>query len=671
MKAYSIFFAIIFFCNNALTQTIGNVGINTTTPKAMLHVKDSSVLFSGGVTIPFTLTNPPASGPGVRMMWYPGKGAFRVGVTDNSNWDRDSIGIFSFASGSSGKAIGYASTAMGSYTIASGDYSTAIGFATTAVGFASTTIGSNTKALGIVSTAIGEQTIASGDFSTSMGTQTTASGKYSTSIGLGSNAKGYASTVLGMYNDSILTTNQTAVTPTTPLLIVGNGDGPLNRNNAMVVLKNGSIGINTSAPQAMLHVKDSSVLFRGATAISSPSVFYPPPVSGAGVRMMWYPNRAAFRAGAVDGTQWNLSSVGVHSFAAGSNTIAAGTSSLSIGDNTKALGEYSIALGKNAQTLDNFSVAIGTDTKADGQYCFAMGYSTIAALAFSTAMGNTTKASGANSTAMGLLTRAAGEQSTSMGLSTNAKGFAGTALGMFNDSILTTNQTAVTTTTPLFIVGNGNSDIDRSNALVVLKNGNIGINTSAPQTELHVIRNAPSSGPKSANAIATLESNQSGYLQFSTTNANESGILAGNFSTSIRSAVIFRIDSSIHFRVGGNSTRMAIDKSGNVGVGTIVPTSKLHITGSVSKPIQSTVANITLDVNDYTTIILPTTSTVVISLPAANTCVGREYIIVNKDGSNFTTSINYQDLTNSSTNALPALTSITLQSDGTNWQRIR
>jgi len=65
-----------------LQAQVGKVGINTTTPQAMLHVKDSSVLFNGGAVIPGTPGNPPVSGACVRMMWYPDKAAFRTGVVN-------------------------------------------------------------------------------------------------------------------------------------------------------------------------------------------------------------------------------------------------------------------------------------------------------------------------------------------------------------------------------------------------------------------------------------------------------------------------------------------------------------------------------------------------------------------------------------------------------------
>src|SRR5207245_1839770 len=62
----------------------------------------------------------PATGAGTRMMWYPGKGAFRAGYVGGTQWDDANIGA--------------GSTAMGVYTTASGDTPTAMGNATTASG---------------------------------------------------------------------------------------------------------------------------------------------------------------------------------------------------------------------------------------------------------------------------------------------------------------------------------------------------------------------------------------------------------------------------------------------------------------------------------------------------------------------------------------------------------
>lgn len=74
----------------------------------------------------YTYGTIPASGSGVRMMWYPRKAAFRAGAT-SSQWDDANIGPWSLATGFQTLASGDAATAMGSMTAASGQMSTALG----------------------------------------------------------------------------------------------------------------------------------------------------------------------------------------------------------------------------------------------------------------------------------------------------------------------------------------------------------------------------------------------------------------------------------------------------------------------------------------------------------------------------------------------------------------
>ena len=132
MKKCLILFIGIAFLNTVYSQS-GKVGINTTTPAAMLHVKDSSVLFSGPPSITFPYSPPPASDAGVRMMWYPQKAAFRAGYVDGQQWNKDSIGLYSFAAGQNTRAKGDFSIAMGSdYTKADGAFSVALGGGTRA-----------------------------------------------------------------------------------------------------------------------------------------------------------------------------------------------------------------------------------------------------------------------------------------------------------------------------------------------------------------------------------------------------------------------------------------------------------------------------------------------------------------------------------------------------------
>ena len=125
----------------------------------------------------------PATGAGVRLVWYPGKAAFRAGGVSGPHWDDANVGTFSTALGASTEASGSNSTALGIQTRATGPNSTALGSGTTASGSASTALGSGTTASGTFSAALGVQTTASARASTALGDNTTASGENSTAMG--------------------------------------------------------------------------------------------------------------------------------------------------------------------------------------------------------------------------------------------------------------------------------------------------------------------------------------------------------------------------------------------------------------------------------------------------------------------------------------------------------
>jgi hypothetical protein len=140
-----------------------NVGIGTTAPVARLHVADSNVVFTATGDVPFsTSANPPVSGAGRRMMWYPEKAAFRVGQVDNGDWDRDNIGKYSFGAGRRAKASGFASMALGYNATASGSLSTATGYNATSEGDYSIAIGYDAKANGQQSVAMGSEIFSNG-----------------------------------------------------------------------------------------------------------------------------------------------------------------------------------------------------------------------------------------------------------------------------------------------------------------------------------------------------------------------------------------------------------------------------------------------------------------------------------------------------------------------------
>ncbi|HOY32754.1 MAG TPA: tail fiber domain-containing protein [Bacteroidales bacterium] len=267
-----------------------SIGIGTSIPTALLQTfgigtGGGNVLFVGS----YKSSNPgaaPASGAGTRMMWYPDKAAFRAGYVAEAYWDTDSTGYFSVGFGSNNRAKGNYSTASGQWCTASGSHSVAMGYLTkalgsgssafgyistasgtysTAMGYYSTASGTHSTAMGYYSTAsgnssiaMGSNTSASGDASMAMGDNTVAYGKASTAMGYYTGASSYCETVIGACNTLYNPSSATSWNINDRLFVIGNGIGVGNENNAMTVMKNGNVGINTSAPLELLHVNNTN-----------------------------------------------------------------------------------------------------------------------------------------------------------------------------------------------------------------------------------------------------------------------------------------------------------------------------------------------------------------------------------------------------------------------------
>jgi hypothetical protein len=283
----------------------------------------------------------PVAGAGVRLLWWPGRGAFRAGGVSGSQWDDASIGTRSMA--------------MGYNTTASENYSTALGVGTTASG--------------VSSTAMGEYTQADGASSTAMGQNTTASGNNSTAMGAGTRAQAHTSLALGRYN--VIAGDQTSWVATDPVLVVGNGTSPAARSNALTLRKNGDLAIAgrlaTGNGTAMQVDEDAGFVVLGTPGVGAI------PATGPGVRLMWWPKERAFRAGVVSGNQWDASNIGTASTAMGSNTIASGFVTTAMGQQTTASGHYSTAMGSFTTASGEYSTATGANTTASAYASLALG----------------------------------------------------------------------------------------------------------------------------------------------------------------------------------------------------------------------------------------------------------------------------------------------------------
>lgn len=233
---------------SALLQTLG------------LGTGEGNVLFDG--EFKYILSeqgDPPASGDGTRMMWYPDKAAFRAGSVYGNSWNKDMIGEFSFAAGQSPMASGAKAVALGSLNNATGAHSFALGYQTNATGFNSFTFGRISEASGNYSTAWGSYSTATGDYSTAWGSTTTAAGDNTTVWGQSTEAPSLLETVFGRFN-TIYTPSGGAEnwSPADRLFVIGNGTSTTSRSDAFVLMKSGDVGIGVSAPDARLHIRYNS-----------------------------------------------------------------------------------------------------------------------------------------------------------------------------------------------------------------------------------------------------------------------------------------------------------------------------------------------------------------------------------------------------------------------------
>lgn len=187
-----------------------------------------------------------------------------------------------------------------------------------------------------------------------------------------------------------------------------------------------NIGIGISNPAARLHVADSSVLFSASGDI--PVTPHNVPVSGGGRRLMWYPDKAAFRAGYVNTNYWDKDSIGSYSFASGKDIKAKGLGATAFGELTSAEGEASFASGFSSAASGNVATALGNSISS-GFGSLSSGIGAIASGDYSVACGNASSAGGYSSVAFGNFATANGDHAFAAGSSANASALNSIALG--------------------------------------------------------------------------------------------------------------------------------------------------------------------------------------------------------------------------------------------------
>jgi hypothetical protein len=122
--------------------------------------------------------------------------------------------------------------------------------------------------------------------------------------------------------------------------------------------------------------------------------------------------------------------------------------------------------------------------------------------------------------------------------------------------------------------GTGDTTIDPTFAMRIDSSGNVGIGNSSPNTKLDII----GSSTNGSGVVDTLRLRNTGTslndgprLQF-TSGTSTSGAAIGSQGKALNSADLL-------FYTGGNTERMRLDASGNLGIG-ITPTVRLHVYGT-------------------------------------------------------------------------------------------
>lgn len=111
-------------------------------------------------------------------------------------------------------------------------------------------------------------------------------------------------------------------------------------------------------------------------------------------------------------------------------------------------------------------------------------------------------------------------------------------------------------------------------------NARVGINTTTPENTLHVYKASAGAVTGYSNAPLIVENSTHCYINLLTPDASERGILFGSASDNVSGGIIYNsssLSNGFQFRTNGNTTRMTLNQSGNLGINVANAGSKLQI----------------------------------------------------------------------------------------------
>ena len=277
----------------------------------------------------------------------------------------------------------------------------------------------------------------------------------------------------------------------------------------------------------------------------------------------------------------------VFNTALGARTLSANTTGdrntavggAALRSNTAGTGNTAVgvdALGANLDGVDN--TAIGKNAllnNTTGNNNTANGVSAL----FSNTTGNSNTANGTNA----LFFNTTGNLNTANGvaaLANNTTGFNNTANG---------TNALFSNTTGVFNTANGESALssnttgsnNTANGMTALSNNTIGFNNTANGRS--ALFSNTTGIKNTANGTDALKNNTTGNNNTAIGFATGLGITTGNANTILGANVAGlapNLSNNIIIADGDGIRRINVDAAGNVGIGTIAPTTKLHVSGN-------------------------------------------------------------------------------------------
>lgn len=458
------------------------------------------------------------SGSGCRFIWYPRKATFRAGCADAEEGFNDSnTGNISINLGNNNSVIQDYSIALGQNNSSNNLENIAIGIdnivsadTAIAIGNANTVMGNNSIALGLCNSVSGNNSI-------NLRT-TDAAGCSSVANNLGDNNILAGVKVIGSDASQgiVLGSNSFAFWPGPGIAIGSDINAGLSQdmglkrfygNKAIAVGLNSksygdstiSVGFDNSVSgieNIVIGIRNTSgfqlqddVLnpVNGMTAFYDNAAKNNVTIGNENTSSMWKGDispLAAVHENVLIGYNNYLNSGFNNNVIGFSNSVQAYNSYLNIIGRENSIGvsnsssKYSV-IGNNNNLLgvgERHIYVIGSQNTSNGS--------------FNQIVGNFNNVNSMNSSIVGNFNNVTANNSVTIGRNLVNRSYGSVTMGMFNSGF--GNAVVSVPTDPIFVVGSGPDNSNRRNSLVILKNGNVGINTNTPALRLFV--NGTSSG---------------------------------------------------------------------------------------------------------------------------------------------------------------------------------